>query len=324
MNLDLPVFIANGKEQQGPFDRAQLLQMKADGALANASLCWQEGMTDWQPITVLLAALSDLPDRPHAASGNAPPPVPLSATPAQATADGKNLIVPAYVLTGLSLVPVLGYLTGIGAIILGAMLCSRSRIGHGIANIVAPIAIGFLIMPVLMVAVLTMMKGSIQETFDRVTAELEQASGSIYRYDDAEQRYTERRDTPLTEAEQAVVGKWKGENPEIKWEILRKSDGTYEIVYILPGEQPEREDYSRGVWGIEGDEYYYIDLEVRGYQTQGTAVKQSEKIVEANSSILWTRHTGENGDKLESRELPVQEFQFEFWNLPARENSAVN
>ena len=98
---------------------------------------------------------------------NTVPPLP------QAPAAPKGLMVSAYICSGLSLIPGLGMLTGLAGIILGILLCTKREVGHGIANIAISGLLGFLLVPIVTIAILTALGGQLKEIHQQVSSSLE-------------------------------------------------------------------------------------------------------------------------------------------------------
>lgn len=311
MNTTVPIFLSINSEKQGPFTHEQILKMHQDQSLKSATLYWQEGMGDWEPIEKLLAELGPV---------NTPPAIPdspaVADTPAPATtSSSKKLIIAGYICTVLTLIPLIGYLPAVAAVILGIMMCCRNIILHGVINIVLPLVIAFVMLPIILVSALTLMKPSIQGTFDKVTAELEAMNATkAFPYAGADEHYAQRRATPLTEDERTLIGNWSGKNSEFEWEIMRKADGTYAQAFRFPDDVAYGEDIVYGTWGIEDDQFYYMDLEVIGYSPEDAPEKSYEDIKTLTSDTLVTTYVDEDEQTIRSTEKRVAEFSFKSWD----------
>ena len=310
MNTNDPFFLSIKNEKQGPFTHAQIMAMHQDQSLQSATLYWQQGMEDWAPIQQLQADLGPTTAPPTLSgptSGDRPR--------APATANNKNLIIAGYTCTVLTIIPLLGYLLGLVAMILGVQMCRKNLTLHGVINIVAPLVIGFVMVPILLITVLTMMQSSIQETFDRVTAELEAMdSTQTFPYASAAEYYAERLATPLTPEEQTIAGNWSGENIDFEWEIMRSADGTYALAFRYPDDETYGEDIVYGIWGIEDGQFYYMDLEVVGYRPDEPAEKLLEEIETLTADLLITTYVDEDDRTIRSTEKRVTQFQFDIWD----------
>lgn len=139
-----------------------------------------------------------------------------------------------------------------------------------------------------------------------------QAEVKMVRHKSAEVVYDHRLGQKLTEAEKKLVGKWYGKVGKDEYEIDRRSDGTYQIVYrgIFDGERFV--DYMRGAWWIREESYYYLDLE-SSYQEQVFENKPIiEKIVEFTDSKFVLITTGDSETET-VREKSIEKFRFDFW-----------
>lgn len=253
-------------------------------------------MDDWSPIENL-----EVDSQPTAG----PPALPGTPTP-----NDKRLIIPAYICTILTIIPLIGYLPGLIALILGIQMCRKNITLHGVINIISPLMIGFVMAPILLIAVLTMMKSNIQETFERITAELEAVNMTkAFPYEAADEYYARRRATPLADEEKKLIGNWSGENIDFQWEIMRKADGTYALAY----NDEYGEDIVYGIWGIENGKFYYMDLEVIGYSPDSKPEKNFEDIELLTSEVLVTTYIDEDDKTVRSTEKRVESFRFKIW-----------
>jgi Flp pilus assembly pilin Flp len=102
-------------------------------------------------------------------SPSAPTPPPLQPLlPSQ-----RNLIIAAYVFSGLTIIPLLGLVTGIVGIILGIRLCMKGQNGHGAAAISISGVLLLFAIPVTIIAILAILGDLLKEIFSQVTANLE-------------------------------------------------------------------------------------------------------------------------------------------------------
>ncbi|MBS0307939.1 MAG: RDD family protein [Proteobacteria bacterium] len=63
------IFVVIDAQKQGPFTTVSLSSMAASGAVNAQTLCWQEGMQDWQPLGVIFPGVAE----------SVPPPLPTQA-----------------------------------------------------------------------------------------------------------------------------------------------------------------------------------------------------------------------------------------------------
>lgn len=131
---------------------------------------------------------------------------------------------------------------------------------------------------------------------------------------DAEKSYEKRRAKELSESELQLVGKFSGANRELKWEIHRHSDGTFELVLHQKVDGLMREDYTKGIWGIEGNRYYVVDLESLNRFPGGEPDRFWEKIHKISKDRFETVSEGHDGEELVSPEIRVAEFEFSLWS----------
>jgi len=74
----MKTYIVKDGQQTGPFEDAEIQAKLTAGACTYEDLAWREGMTDWQPLRVLLSQTI------------LPPPLPSSVPPIAATEMGDN------------------------------------------------------------------------------------------------------------------------------------------------------------------------------------------------------------------------------------------
>jgi hypothetical protein len=129
----------------------------------------------------------------------------------------------------------------------------------------------------------------------------------------AEPIFAARRNTPLTEQEEAIVGKWRCENPEFSWEIDRRPDGTYTIVYHEDYDGEIFDDYARGIWGILNGHFYYADLESSAEDYFFENTPSFERIVDISPERFLTLSHGYGEEPTENDEHRVDSFQYALW-----------
>ena len=129
----------------------------------------------------------------------------------------------------------------------------------------------------------------------------------------AEHIYAARRNTPLNEQEQIIVGKWRCEDPDFSWEIDRRPDGTYAIVYHENYEGEVYDDYARGIWGILNGHFYYADLESSAEDYFFENTPYFERIVEISPERLLTLSHGFGEEPMENDEHRVDVFRYALW-----------
>jgi hypothetical protein len=84
----------------------------------------------------------------------------------------RSLIITAYVFSFLTIIPLLGFITGLVGILLGSRLCAKGQSGHGTANIAISGFLLFIAVPVTVIAILTLLGNQLKEIFSQVTADL--------------------------------------------------------------------------------------------------------------------------------------------------------
>ena len=109
-----------------------------------------------------------------------------------------------------------------------------------------------------------------------------------------------------------AVGKWAGENRAVQWEILRSEDGSYELVLQEEYEGTLYTDYIKGVWGINGDAYYYQDLETNN--DLGFYPATYETVVSSTPDEFRYESHADDGHVRVSVERRVDAFQLDLWN----------
>lgn len=133
----------------------------------------------------------------------------------------------------------------------------------------------------------------------------------------AEKSYKERRAEALSKVERSLVGKFSGGNKELKWEIHRHEDGVFELVMLERVDGVLMEDYTKGIWGVEGDRYYFVDLESLNRSPGGEPDRFWEKIRKIEKDRFVTTSEGEDGKELVSPEVRVEDFKLPLWQKMA-------
>jgi hypothetical protein len=134
---------------------------------------------------------------------------------------------------------------------------------------------------------------------------------SLYRAKDADEAYAKRESEHLNTKELKAVGMWSGENKEVKWEMLRSDDGIYELVLHEEYQGTLHKDYIKGVWGINGDQYYYRDLETNN--DLGFYPATYETVIKSTMNEFRYKSESEDGSVRISVEKRVDEFKFDLW-----------
>jgi len=126
--------------------------------------------------------------------------------------------------------------------------------------------------------------------------------------------YKSRKAQELNAEEQAIIGKWTAQNREVKWEIERFPDGTYEIVIQGVQEGDDWMDFGRGIWGINNDSYYFCELESSWLESEFAITPDYEKVVLSTDTEFTTSRPGVDGEILYSRELKAGQFSMPLWD----------
>ena len=82
----MQIFIARGKEQHGPYPLEQAKDLLAKGVLKPGDYAYHEGLSDWTPLSEVIAALS----APAAPPANVASPSPVAGPSHTATAKPKS------------------------------------------------------------------------------------------------------------------------------------------------------------------------------------------------------------------------------------------
>lgn len=84
----------------GPYTEAQVREMLAAGTIANTDLAWHEGMTDWKPVSAVLAPASTAPPvvTPPGASPPVVAPSPMTRTVIDPNLAGRGARLGAFLL----------------------------------------------------------------------------------------------------------------------------------------------------------------------------------------------------------------------------------
>lgn len=130
---------------------------------------------------------------------------------------------------------------------------------------------------------------------------------------DSPKIFDDRISKPLTDREKLIVGDFKGNSDIQKWEISQKGDGTYEVVSELVDDGEIYRTYARGIWGIIGEQYYYMDLLGSDSYFELDPEKISDKIVKINGKIFSTTYL-EEGKIVTCSEQRVTKFKLPMWD----------
>lgn len=118
----MPYHISQNGEQIGPLERDEVLRRLVSGELKGSDLGWQEGMTEWEPLSKLI---------PPPAPAATPPPVFAGSAPAMAHAPtGTSGLAIGSLVCGILALFSAG-LTGLPAVIMGHMSLSRIKSSAG-------------------------------------------------------------------------------------------------------------------------------------------------------------------------------------------------
>ncbi|MCH2155164.1 MAG: hypothetical protein MK080_04100 [Opitutales bacterium] len=128
----------------------------------------------------------------------------------------------------------------------------------------------------------------------------------------ADKTFEYRRSEDLTEVEKTLIGKWHGKSGEDEYEVDRKADGTYEIVYKGMDAGEKYVDYVRGIWWIKDGKYFYHDLESSYPDMWFSNFPAVENIIELTGDSFKTVAFGEV-DPAKFTETSVERFTFELW-----------
>jgi hypothetical protein len=129
----------------------------------------------------------------------------------------------------------------------------------------------------------------------------------------ADKSYKERRAKDLNQSERKLVGRFEGGNRELKWEIHRHKDGTFELVMLQKVDGVMVSDYTRGIWGVDGERYFLVDLESLNRKPGGEPERFWEKVRKITKDRFETTSEGEDGKELVSPENRVEEFSIPLW-----------
>ena len=119
----------------------------------------------------------------------------------------------------------------------------------------------------------------------------------------------------LTPTEQKFVGKWSGSRDQMRWEIHRKSDRSFEIVFEEPDyESPEiiYRNYGTGTWSVRGDHYFCEWKDWRGDEGDFSG-EFSEKVSYVDESKIIT--LSDDSESQQNTELRVEHFILPGWGL---------
>lgn len=125
----MQVFVSMDGQQQGPFPLSQVNAMLADGRLAPLStLAWHEGCADWVPLAQVSGVVMPGEPAPVAATPPAVAVPPLANQPSSEAAVVSTVIpyknpmaLTAYYLGIFSLIPFLGGVFALPAVVLGVL-----------------------------------------------------------------------------------------------------------------------------------------------------------------------------------------------------------
>jgi hypothetical protein len=120
-------YVMKNGEQLGPYDDGQLAELVKSGRVSHDDFAWAEGMATWQPLRAILKPASSV-------FPPAPPPPPPAPVPGGG-GDATGGIIPyknpqawiSYYLGVFSLIPVLGFLLTIPAIVLGVLGLKKKK-----------------------------------------------------------------------------------------------------------------------------------------------------------------------------------------------------
>jgi hypothetical protein len=119
----MEIYVTKNGEQLGPYGDAQLAELVRGGRFSHDDFGWAEGMATWQPLRAILKPAPGVPPPP--------PPVPVPGGGGDATGgiipykNPQALI--SYYLGVFSLIPVLGFLLTIPAIVLGILGLKKKK-----------------------------------------------------------------------------------------------------------------------------------------------------------------------------------------------------
>jgi len=160
MNSTDTYYIWRNEQQEGPFTESQMKSMWNSGTIDMSTLYWQDGFEEWQSVSLLREIFE--------AQQTAPAPKPPAKSGSQ-----RGLITAAYIFSCTSIIPLLGYLTGLVGFILGIVLCAKNQVKHGVINIVLSIFLA-VILPFLAIFVLGLLGNELQQTFNEIETQLEE------------------------------------------------------------------------------------------------------------------------------------------------------
>lgn len=157
---------ARNGQQQGPINEQALRQMLAAGEVLPTDLVWRQDMAQWVPASIVPELVSPPQVAPQSVPAATPQPAAAAAQPSVYFAGGmmvpvpvetgkaKGLAMAALILGWCGLIPVLGILCGLVAVVLGiiALVRGTSRkywAVHGIVTGLILSLIGMLVVAVL-------------------------------------------------------------------------------------------------------------------------------------------------------------------------------
>lgn len=178
-------YIKDG-QQHGPIGEEEFKSNFKTGEITTDTLVWTNELKDWAtageikncvPIEFMPPPPPIQPPSLHTTT-KAPASITehkLSVTqahsaivkPAPLVASSSNsnrLVVAAYIFSGLSIIPILGYLTGLIGFILGIILCAKNQAKHGAINITLSILFA-LVIPLIMFAFLSALGPQLNDLF---------------------------------------------------------------------------------------------------------------------------------------------------------------
>ncbi|MEO7932655.1 MAG: DUF4190 domain-containing protein [Chthoniobacterales bacterium] len=142
------IHVAKDGQQFGPYPLAELEQLVRSGTFRVTDLCWHEGIADWQPISSLVTF----------ATGNVPPPMPVSVPPPVLPATpavNSRLAVWSLVLGILAFIFLIPFLPAIicGHLALGRIKRSDGALtGRGMA--IAGLVMGYFFVAIFMLGIM--------------------------------------------------------------------------------------------------------------------------------------------------------------------------
>lgn len=125
----------------------------------------------------------------------------------------------------------------------------------------------------------------------------------------------------LTSEELPFVGKWRGARANLKWEIDRRDDRSFEMVLTEDYEGDIYETYYIGAWWVEDGDYYYDDVycwdDWEEWADDYEGVSELITSVSANRIVTETSEfdTMDDDEDLTNVESRVNSFTLEGWRL---------